>query len=327
MDLSKSKGGDLKSLSPVVGAAESTLNEERLVMLQIARWFLFSFAFSAIAANAGTLAVNTAEGQIKMDGDSVKVSYAYGWQIPEPFGSRQLHTYVLFSDLPLDTNKLDHYQSMAFAVGNMARAKGAKFMEVELEADEKELHYVFPSAAAEAVILGQFSTIKVPAPKVSKGRDGLLTIRIENEQPLEYSKGIDKGKGKLTYSLSAAFQLADRTAKGAPLPAGGGAPGQAYLALHAARLKSDFTTMTKLMDDLNAAELREMRKDPNFKVVFANMLKQIPRALQVTGGLMDGNNALLESYGKRPDGKEMQAGVYMVKENGTWKLAEELAKD
>jgi hypothetical protein len=302
------------------------MNEERFVMHRLTRWSsLFLFAFSAIAAHAATLASNTAEGQIKMDSDAVKVSYAYGWQIPDLL-DHQLHTYVLISDLPLDTNKLDHYQSMDFAVGNMARAKGAKFVQIELEGDNN-VHSIFPSAAAEAVILGQFSTIKVPAPKVNKDKDGLITVQIKNEQPLEYSKGVDKGNGKLTYAVTAAFRLADRTPKGKPLPAGGGEPGQAYLALHAARLKSDFTSMAKLMDDLNAAELREMQKDPDFKPGFANMLKALPRALQVTGGLIDGNNAMLQSQGKRPDGSATHASVYMVKENGTWKLAEELAKD
>jgi hypothetical protein len=295
-------------------------------MLRLTRWLsLFLFSFLAIAAHAGTLASNTADGQIKMDGNTVKVSYAYGWQIPDLL-DHQLRTHFLISDLPLDTNKLDHYQSMDFAVGSMARAKGAKFVEIELEVDNT-VHSLFPSAAAEAVVLGQFSTIRVPAPKMTKDKDGLITLQIKNEQPLEYSKGIDKGKGKLTYALSAAFRLADRTPKGKALPAGGGEPGQAYLALQAARLKSDFTTMAKLMDDLNAAELREMQKDPDFKATFANMLKQVPRALQVTGGLIDGNNAFLQSQGKRPNGSAMHASVYMVKENGTWKLAEELAKD
>jgi hypothetical protein len=291
-------------------------------------WFLLLllFAASAMVAHAGTPALNTAAGQLKMDGDVVKVTYAYGWQLPEPFGNHGLLTHVIFSDLPLDTNKLDHYQSMDFAVGNMARAKGAKFVEIELDPDGS-VHFVFPSAAAEAVILAQFSTVRVPAPKVNKDKDGLVTIQIQDDQPLEYSKGRDKGNGKLTYTLSGTFRFADRTPKGQPLPAGGGEPGQAYLALHAARLKSDFTTMAKLMDDLNTAELHEMQKDPDFKAGFANMLKHVPRTLKVTSGLIDGNNAMLRSQGKRPDGSATEASVYMVKEDGAWKLAEEIAKD
>jgi hypothetical protein len=284
-------------------------------------------AGSTITAHAGTLALNSAEGEIKMGAEVVKVSYAYGWQMPEPFGTHPLHTYVLFSDLPLDTNKLDHYQSMDFAVGNMARAKGAKFVQIELEADNKEVHSIFPSAAAEAVILGQFSLIKVPAAKVNKDKDGLITVQIKNEQPLEYSKGRDKGNAKLTYTLTATYRLADHTPKGQPLPAGGGEPGQAFLAFHAARLKADFGAMAKLLDDLNAAQLRDMQKDPDFKAMFAKWQKEWPRRIAVTHGVLDGNNAMLQSQGKKPDGRVAQASVYMVKEDGTWKLAEELAKD
>jgi hypothetical protein len=79
------------------------------------------------------------------------------------------------------------------------------------------------------------------------------------------------------------------------------------------------------------AETEQGKKVPN-----PNVMIELGHALKVLGHkpiilvantVYGGNNAMLQSQGKKPDGSVAQASVYMVKEDGTWKLAEELAKD
>jgi hypothetical protein len=283
------------------------------------------FAGSTLLANAAP-ALNAAEGQITMDDTVVKVTYAYGWQVPDAFDHGKQLTHVIFSDMPLDTHKLDRYQEVHFIVGNSARKKGAKFLEVELEPDGN-VHMVFPSAAVQGVIAERFADLKVAAPKITKGNDGQMTIELRSSQPIPYNRGKDKGEGKLTFALVGTYRFSDRTPKGKPLPDDGGDPGKAYQAFHTARLKSDFAGMSKLMDDFNAATLKEDLTDPDFREYWAVMVKEVPPKITYSRGLIDGDDAMLWDEGKKPDGTVSHATIYMVRENGAWKLAEEAARD
>jgi hypothetical protein len=280
----------------------------------------------AFAVQAAPAELNTAQGRMKMDGEVVTATYAYAWQIPDMLDPGKLRTHVLFSDLPLNTNKLDRYQDMNFAAGNMARARGAKFIDVELDPDGT-VHSIFPSAAVQAEIGGAFGKLRVPAPITGKGDDGRMTIEMQSADPVRYNRGNDKGEGTLTYTLSATYRFADRTPKGKPLPADGGEPARAYSAFHAARLKGDFAAMARLMDDVSAAGFGESAKDPSFAAYFTGMLKEVPRSPAFTHGLIDGDHATLWEEGARPDGTISHALIYLVRENGAWKVAEENAKD
>jgi hypothetical protein len=289
-----------------------------------------SFVVSSLAVLApavqGAPALNRAEGQMKMDGEVVNVNYAYAWQIADLLDPGKLQTHVLFSDLPLDTNKLDRYQDMNFAAGNMARARGAKFIDVELDPDGT-VHSIFPSGAVQAEIGGHFGTLTAPAPKISKGNDGQVTIDIKSANPVRYNRGKDKGEGTLTYALSATYRFADRAPRGNPLPADGGEPARAYRAFHAARLKGDFAAMAGLMDEVSSPGFSKSAREPAFRAYFTGMVKEVPRSPRFTRGLIDGDYATLWEEGARPDGRISHALIYMARENGAWKVAEENAKD
>jgi hypothetical protein len=107
--------------------------------------------------------------------------------------------------------------------------------------------------------------------------------------------------------------------KGAPLPAGGGDPGKAYLAYLKLVAGGD---MKAFLGGITASRAKEASSDPDFKKLFPLMQAMQPKGVKVTGGAIDGSNATLLATGK--DGDQPSTGtITMVKEGGAWKVDKE----
>ena len=107
---------------------------------------------------------------------------------------------------------------------------------------------------------------------------------------------------------------------GTALPAGGGAPGAVYMAMHKATLAGDVDGMLKHATKERAAEMQSMRKEPEFKGLLEMIKAMEPKEVRVVSGRADAAKAELQIAGKEGDGASMKGTVKLVMEGGAWKI-------
>lgn len=107
---------------------------------------------------------------------------------------------------------------------------------------------------------------------------------------------------------------------GMALPAGGGEPGKAYLALHRATLAGDADAMMKLVTKDRADEMRKARSQPEFPKMLEMVKAFEPAQVRIVSGRADVNRAELKIDGKDSDGSSMTGDVKLLREAGQWKI-------
>jgi len=107
---------------------------------------------------------------------------------------------------------------------------------------------------------------------------------------------------------------------GTALPAGGGAPGAAYMAMHKAALAGDVNTMIKTATKARAAEMDKARKQPEFAGMIELIKAMEPAEVHVVSGRADATHAELQIAGKDSDGATMKGTVKLLMEDGAWKI-------
>lgn len=113
---------------------------------------------------------------------------------------------------------------------------------------------------------------------------------------------------------------------GVALPAGGGEPGKAYLAMNAAMRAGDVDALAKLMPPAQAAEIAKARSTPDFAAQLALMQAMTPEDVKVLGGRQDGDRAWLEFTAT--EGGQPRAGtVELKRESGRWVTVRESTRD
>jgi hypothetical protein len=113
---------------------------------------------------------------------------------------------------------------------------------------------------------------------------------------------------------------------GQPLPAGGGEPGKAYLALNRAVQAGDIDAILAMLPAARAAEMRKARQDPGFAEQFAFMQAMTAQNVKIKSGRIDGDKAWLEFDGT--EGDTLRSGtVEMVREAGRWSVVSESTRD
>ncbi len=113
---------------------------------------------------------------------------------------------------------------------------------------------------------------------------------------------------------------------GQPLPAGGGEPGKAYLALNKAMLTGDVDALAKLLAPAQAAEMQKARNTPEFGQQLLMMRAMTASKVRIKGGRIDGDHATLEFDGE--EGGEPRSGtVEMTRVDGRWTVVKESTRD
>jgi hypothetical protein len=107
---------------------------------------------------------------------------------------------------------------------------------------------------------------------------------------------------------------------GTALPAGGGAPGAVYMAMHKATLAGDVNAMVKLATKARAAEMDKARKQPEFSGMIELIKAMEPKEVHVVSGQADAKRAELKIAGKESDGASMTGTANLVMEDGAWKI-------
>ncbi len=131
----------------------------------------------------------------------------------------------------------------------------------------------------------------------------------------------DLGGGAAAAKGAAAKPVAVPVAPGQPLPAGGGEPGKAYMALHRAAQAGNADAIIPLLDHDRAAEMRASRSKPEFPQMLAMIRMMEPAEVHIVSGRVNGDQASLQLAGKDSDGSAMTGEVKLVREGGQWKVA------
>lgn len=113
---------------------------------------------------------------------------------------------------------------------------------------------------------------------------------------------------------------------GQPLPADGGEPGRAYLALNRAIHAGDIDAMLAMMPPSKAAELGDLRQHPDFAMQVAFAKAMAPTDVHITGGRVHEDRAWVEFTAT--EGGQPRAGTAeMMREAGHWYLVTESTRD
>lgn len=111
---------------------------------------------------------------------------------------------------------------------------------------------------------------------------------------------------------------------GAPLPANGGDPGKAYMAYHAALLKSDETALKAVLSDDSIKMLEGAQQKKKVAGYFRYLSKEHPtKSVRVVRGFSKPDKAVLLIEGESPYAK-LFGEVLLVKERGAWRVDDEL---
>ena len=113
---------------------------------------------------------------------------------------------------------------------------------------------------------------------------------------------------------------------GQPLPADGGEPGKAYLALNKAMLAGDLDALAKLLPPDRAAEMQQARGTPEFEGMLAFIQAMTPKNVRIKGGRIDGDKAWIEFDAE--EGEMLRSGTAeMVREVGRLRVEKESTRD
>jgi hypothetical protein len=107
---------------------------------------------------------------------------------------------------------------------------------------------------------------------------------------------------------------------GTPLPPDGGEPGKAVLAHFAAIEKNDFKALMATAQPEQAKMMAASEKAGEAKEMFKMMREMSPRKVKVTGGTVDGDDALVDFEGVE-GGKPVKGVAECVRIAGKWYMS------
>ena len=110
--------------------------------------------------------------------------------------------------------------------------------------------------------------------------------------------------------------------KGTPLPAGGGEPGEAFLATIEAMRAGDVDKLLTLMAPDRAKEMEAERGQPDFAENLAFLKAMTPSEVRITGGMAYGERVELTTAGKEDD-TPFTGTVEMNWEAGAWRMGKQ----
>lgn len=108
--------------------------------------------------------------------------------------------------------------------------------------------------------------------------------------------------------------------KPSPLPAGGGEPGEAFVAVVRAIEANDWKVARR---HLREREITNEPKPAEMADFFQSLALNYPKSATVTGGLIKGDLARVEISGSDYEGKKIEGYFTMKKVAGSWRVVEQ----
>lgn len=241
-------------------------------------------------------------GALMANGEKVELPYAYAIELEKGFYDPTDPAWKLvFVDRPIAERDLD---GMIWE---------AAFVELEITLtsefdDEAELQVYAQNMRLTAGSGGNLSGGTYPELEIETTGPERIVGRVFHPQAQEFFDD--------TYQYDFTFDLpfSDPDAPiGDPLPAGGGAPGEAYLAWVKAIHAGDIQGLKKLVPPEMAAEL----DGPEAAEGMEFMKLMTPTEVKVLGGSSDGQTAILQVEGVM-DGERAQGEITLEQQGGLW---------
>ncbi len=269
-------------------------------------------ALAGLLLAGGALAADgTASGSFRFGGSELAVERAYAFWVAEetPQARRAI---VLLTDRPIDAEAAAVALDPSAAAREELDAAAGGLVEIAVTAEGEAASIAFwqadPPAAFTAVPAGSFE----------------LTVfgeeRIAGSWQL--APGAAAESAEASFSLLFDSPISEAPVRGKVLPAGGGEPGEAYLAYAAALRAGDVEVLRRLLGE-RAEEALPRDADAATLGVLVSLLRGgRPLEPAVTAGLLRGGTAILWVEGRDDEGTRLRGRVLMAKTPQGWREAE-----
>lgn len=280
-----------------------------------------ALAAALLLALAGTAAADSVGGTCTSRGKDVAFSDGVVYREPNTFDESQQDVVVVLANIALDKAAIAAADEKDDAVRDQVweADDGAK-IELHIDAEGKvwAMHYnaggtsFSQSGTGVGELTLQTNDDKRVAAQFALDGNGQDEMRCALSFDLTYGNVAAAGKAAVTTAPAAPT--------GKPLPAGGGEPGEAFLANLEAMKKGDVDAMLATASKQQADEIRAERNNPEFGAMLEMMKAFAPKTVTVTGGQDFGDRAELTLVGTDESGDPMTGTVKLVKEDGAWKV-------
>lgn len=252
-----------------------------------------------------------AAGTLTIDGKPLALSHAYALAQPNTFEKSKTDIAIALTEKPLPAGALRDIAELDDALRSVHGYVFFKINEAGSPIREVVDH---PALGDETLQMSGFTRAGFTARVFGKDKD-----RVEGTFATKQPESFLGHRYEVKVEFSAALLRAKApeplpdAKTGKTLPAGGGDPGKAFLALHAAIVKRDLAAVLRL----NGAMPDPLPPEDTLKAGLEFMASMQPDQPKITRGFVRGDRAVLYVTGVQE--KEPQYGtVEVVLNNGAW---------
>lgn len=286
-----------------VNPGNDRLSEDRDMPPVSARWL----CALASCLPGFALAADDASGSFRLGDATIAPRHAIAVQ-DESDGESRILLYL--SVAPLDAAQVAAAFDADHAVdGQVADGPGGSYVKLCIDAEGFECGLDFAHRG--------------PTRNFSTGGHGELALTTRTGQRIAGRLVLAEPEDffEETYQFDLAFDVAITPPPGTALPAGGGAPGKAYRDYVAALATGDFDALRELVGEAGAYRFPE--DDPTLaKEALKSLRDEQPLAVEISRGLVDGDQAILWVEGTDRDDIARAGRVLMKRVEGQWRFGE-----
>lgn len=292
----------------ILGPNEVRNNQGKL-MKALSRLSLLLLGSFCSIAQAGVT------GQCVYEAKTIKFVDAHAALGPDPFEETKKVPMIWFvskalDHAPLASAKFDEIED---AVSEQASELDAAKMQLRFDAAGtvvEGMNLYIPPGNNRSISGNDVGELKLKTPMVARATGGFVFRDDDMKCNLQFDLPIG-GKGP---------PGPPPKPWGTALPAGGGEPGKAYLAMHRATLASDVKAMLALATKDRADQMRKSQSEPDFPKMLEMIKLFEPVQVRIVSGQADATRAELLIDGKNSDGAKMTGTVKLIREGGAWKI-------
>jgi len=268
------------------------------------------------------------DGQCRYHGKDLHLVDGRAALAPDPFDDAGAKRPTLwFATAPFDHGKLNASPPAKLddAITEQVFEHDSAELQLRLDAagDAVEQIYLFVPPGSNLSHSGEaLGTLRLSAP-VGKRVAGRFLVEEEEwrcDLTFDLPMGATLPASGSTASAAGRASATATSATGQALPAGGGDPGKAYMALHRATRAGDADAMLAHLAADNAGKMRAARAQPDFAQTLAMVRAFEPATVRIVSGRVDGDHAKLQIEGTDSDGAAVTGDVSLVREAGGWKV-------
>jgi hypothetical protein len=237
---------------------------------------------------------------------TLTVSDGYAFNAPDPFDETKEVTLVILSERPFTKDGLESARDREDLISDRLRELNSPYIELSIGHEYNTLesaNFVFPDS-------GNLST--------SGNTLGKLT-RFDGER---VAGSLSDSDIRFDLPIDAPPQLPDSVA----LPADGGEPGKAYLAMQAAIVAGDVDTLIRYSSPEVAEAMREQRESPEFAEELKFLQDMNAGEVRITGGEQFGEDLAVVKIDGESVGEKFTGEVTMRKGSAGWYVEKESRK-